>query len=87
MKKIKQILFGFLFILVAASCTENFDDINTEQTGFNSDEVSAKFFLTSTQVELYGPSRFTYWRAQLIHADRYAGQFNLGHSASWWDIE
>lgn len=85
MNKIKQILFGFLCILVAASCTENFDDINTEQTGFNSDEVSAKFFLTSTQVELYGPARFTYWRAQLIHADRYAGQFNLGHSGSWWD--
>ena len=84
MKKIKLLLFGFLCLLVVVSCTEDFDEINTSQTGFTADEVSAKFFLTSSQVGLYAPDRFPYWRAHLIHADRYAGQFTFGHNASWW---
>ncbi|MFK5973461.1 MAG: SusD/RagB family nutrient-binding outer membrane lipoprotein [Flavobacteriaceae bacterium] len=84
MKKVKSLLFGFLCLLVVVSCTEDFDEINTSQTGFTADEVSAKFFLTSTQVGLYAPSRFAYWRANLIHADRFAGQFTFGHNASWW---
>ena len=81
--------FKFLMIVllsgVAISCTGDFDEINTSQTGFTADEVSAKFFLTSAQVGLYAPNRFPYWRAQLIHTDRYAGHFDFGHDASWWN--
>ena len=73
-----------LLCLVAVSCTGDFDEINTNQSGFTSDEVSAKFFLTSAQVGLYTPSRFAYWRAHLIHTDRYAGHVTFGHNASWW---
>lgn len=69
---------------VAISCTDDFDEINTSQTGFTADEVSAKFFLTSAQVRLYAADRFPYWRAQLIHSDRFAGHFTFGHNASWW---
>ncbi len=87
MKKIKLLLFGFLCLLVVVSCTENFDEINTEQTGFTANEVSAKFFLTSAQVGLYAPNRYSYWRAHLIHSDRYAGHFTFGHNASWWSDE
>lgn len=80
--------FKFLMIVllgIATSCTGDFDEINTDQTGFTSDEVSAKFSLTSAQVRLYAPGRYEYWRGPLIHADRYAGHFNFGHSASWWN--
>jgi len=84
MKKINLMLYGLLCFFVVISCTEDFDEINTSQTGFTADEVSAKFFLTSTQVGLYAPGRFEYWRAHLIHSDRYAGHFTFGHNASWW---
>lgn len=84
MKKIQLMLYGVFSFLLVISCTEDFDDINTSQTGFTTDEVSAKFFLTSTQVGLYAPGRFEYWRAQLIHSDRFAGHFTFGHNASWW---
>ena len=40
--------------------------------------------MTSTQISLYAPTRYPYWRAQLIHADRFAGQFCFGHNGSWW---
>ena len=33
------------------------------------------------------PIRYPYWRAQLIHADRYAGIFCFGMKGSWWDDE
>lgn len=84
MKKMKTLWFGLLCLVVVVSCTKDFDEINTSQTGFTADEVSAKFFLTSAQVGLYAPNRFPYWRAHLIHSDRFAGHFTFGHNASWW---
>ncbi len=85
MRKNKLWLFGLVAAMfVFNSCTEDFDDINTNTQGFLTDEVSAKFFLTSSQVGLYAPNRFVYWRAQLIHSDRFAGHFTFGHNSSWW---
>ena len=84
MKYIKLILMFALMSTVAISCTDDFDDINTSKTGFESSEVSAKFFLTSSQIRLYAADRFPYWRAQLIHWDRFAGHVTFGHNSSWW---
>ncbi|UOB18277.1 SusD/RagB family nutrient-binding outer membrane lipoprotein [Abyssalbus ytuae] len=83
MRYIKLIVFTTLYLLVV-SCTEDFDELNTDQQGFTEEEVSAKFFLTSVQYLLYSPDRYPYWRAHLIHADRFAGHFCFGHNASWW---
>lgn len=85
MKNIKLWTFGLLCLLLGAACTGDFDEINTNQQGFTTDEVSAKFFLTSAQVPLYAPNRFEYWRAHLIHSDRFAGHFCFGHTNSWWN--
>ncbi|RIV51379.1 SusD/RagB family nutrient-binding outer membrane lipoprotein [Flagellimonas taeanensis] len=84
MRKQKNILLGLICSVTIFSCTKSFDEINTDQNGFLSDEVSAKFFLTDTQYKLYSPDRFPYWRAHLIHADRFAGQFTFGFSGCWW---
>jgi hypothetical protein len=84
MKYIKLILMIALMSGVAISCTDDFDDINTSKTGFEASEVSAKFFLTSSQIRLYAADRFPYWRAQLIHWDRFAGHFTFGQNSSWW---
>jgi hypothetical protein len=89
MKKMKiyRLTLIFLLTFVAFSCTDKFDEINKNPESITADEASAKFFLTSTQADLYGPGRFEYWRAQLIHADRFAGQFTFGSSGSWWSDE
>ena len=80
---LKKIAFILLVILGFNSCSD-FDEINENPNAFTSDEVSAKFFMTELQIQLYAPNRFPYWRAQLIHADRYAGHFTFGFSGSWW---
>ncbi|WP_136466996.1 SusD/RagB family nutrient-binding outer membrane lipoprotein [Flagellimonas onchidii] len=87
MKRIKLMTGMLLCLVLATSCTDDFDEMNTDQSGFLADEVSAKFFLTDVQFRLYSPDRFPYWRAHLIHADRYAGHFTFGHNSSWWSDE
>ena len=83
MKYLKLATF-FLCLIIGMACTSDFDEINTSSQGFTTEEVSAKFFLTSAQVPLYSPGRFAYWRAHLIHSDRFAGHFTFGSTKSWW---
>lgn len=83
----KQFIKYILLLFAGAfltQCTGDFNDINVNPSGFTSDEVSGKFFLTGPQVSLYAPDRFPYWRAHLIHGDRYAGHFTFGFSGCWW---
>lgn len=84
MKNFKLIIFSVLLFSLF-SCTGDFEEINTNKQGFESTELSAKFFITDTQFQLYAPARFPYWRAHLIHTDRFAGHFTFGHNGSWWD--
>ncbi|QYA24851.1 SusD/RagB family nutrient-binding outer membrane lipoprotein [Gramella sp. MT6] len=85
MKGILKIVSRSLLLLVfCMSGCSDFEEINTKPDAFTSDEVSAKYFLTGLQIELYAPNRFPYWRAQLIHADRFAGQFTFGFNGCWW---
>ncbi|PRX52392.1 SusD/RagB family nutrient-binding outer membrane lipoprotein [Salegentibacter salegens] len=80
---LRTISATLLLVFLLAGCSD-FEEINTRPDAFGSDEVSAKYFLTGIQIELYAPNRFPYWRAQLIHADRYAGQFTFGFNGAWW---
>lgn len=84
MKKIK-ILFGFVLLMGLVSCTNDFKEINTNPNGITQSEASAKYFITNPQYHLYATDRYPYWRAQLIHTDRYAGHFTFGHNGSWWN--
>lgn len=72
-----------MLVILSTGC-DDFEEVNTQPNAFTTDEVSAKFFLTGTQIRLYAPDRYPYWRAQLIHADRYAGHFTFGFNGSWW---
>ncbi len=86
MKTIKIIL-AFVFVLGLASCTKDFEEINTNPNVVTSDEASGRYFITNPEVRLYGPDRYPYWRAQLIHSDRFAGHFTFGSHGSWWSDE
>jgi len=85
--KIYKLTLFFFIAFVTLSCTKKFDEINKNPQSVTANEASGKFFLTSPQAALYGPDRYAYWRAQLIHADRFAGQFTFGSSGSWWSDE
>ena len=87
MKYIYKIFIVLATVLAFSACTDDFNEMNTNPTGFTQDEVSAKYFLTTPQYKLYAPGRYAYWRAMIIHTDRYAGQFCFGMKGSWWSDE
>ncbi len=81
--KLKIVVLGLLLLGMPLGCSD-FEEINEKPNAFFFKEVSAKFFITQLQIQLYAPNRFPYWRAQLMHADRYAGHFTFGFNGSWW---
>jgi len=82
-KMIYRISIVLLLIFTSVGCSD-FQEINDRPDAFTSSEVSAKYFVTGTQIELYAPNRYPYWRAQIIHADRFGGQTTFGMKGSWW---
>jgi hypothetical protein len=84
-------LYKFIIVIIVAlmfvNCTDDFSDINQNPSAINAGDISARYFITKSQVKLMAPDRYPYWRAHLIHADRYAGHFCFGHSSSWWSDE
>lgn len=87
MKTIKIIFVGLVLAFGLFSCTKDFVEINTNPNAITSDEASARYFITNPQYKLYAPDRYPYWRAHLIHVDRYAGHFTFGDHGSWWSDE
>jgi hypothetical protein len=85
--KLKYIISLLIYTVSLVGCTDRFEEINTRPDVFYSDEVSGKFFITNPQYRLFAPDRYPYWRAHLIHADRYAGHFTFGHNSCWWSDE
>ncbi|WP_186757108.1 SusD/RagB family nutrient-binding outer membrane lipoprotein [Echinicola salinicaeni] len=87
MKLFHKTLIGLASLATLGSCTSEFEDINTNPNLIGEEDASAKYFLTELMVRPYIPARYAYWRANLIHTDRYAGHFTFGHSVSWWSDE
>ncbi|WKN45090.1 SusD/RagB family nutrient-binding outer membrane lipoprotein [Tunicatimonas pelagia] len=83
--KILQKTFAVLLVLVTlGACTSDFEEQNINPNLIVTEDASAKFFLTEAMLRPYLPSRFAYWRGNLIHADRFGGHFTFGHSRCWW---
>ena len=84
MKKI-HVLLTSLFLIIAFSCTKDFDEINEQPDALSVDDVSAKFFVTSLQQQLFKPAAVPVWFGQIFHQDQYAGHHAGGHSQYSWD--
>lgn len=82
--KIYKFLIVAFMLGCLAGCTDEFEDINKDPSAITGENIEAKYFITRAQVNLMAPNRYPYWRAQLIHADRYAGHFCFGFNGSWW---
>ena len=85
--KYKSLIIFIFIALGMASCTDDFVEINKDPNAITQEEASARYFITDPQYRLYAPDRYPYWRAHLIHADRYAGYFTFGHNGCWWSDE
>ena len=84
MKKINVILTS-LFLIVAFSCTQDFNEINEQPDALSVEDVSAKFFVTTLEQKLFKPEAVPVWFGQIFHQDQYAGHHAGGHSQYGWD--
>jgi len=87
--KTTKYLLAIIMLAGLMSCTKSLDfsGINTNPNSITAKEASARYFLTPVEYLLYAPDRYPYWRAQLIHGDRFAGYFTFGFNGSWWTDE
>jgi hypothetical protein len=82
-----RILLIFSSLLIATtivSCTDDFNEINTQPDALTTDDISAKFFVTEIQQRLLRGNMFPRWLGNIIHVDQFAGQSSNGWAGSAW---
>ena len=67
-------------IATVLSCTDDFNDINTQPDALSTDDISAKFFVTNIQQKLLRPTMIPLWFGDIIHPDQFSGQIANGYS-------
>ncbi|RAV99824.1 SusD/RagB family nutrient-binding outer membrane lipoprotein [Pseudochryseolinea flava] len=86
--KISSIFSKSIFVLVVialVSCTSGFDDLNERPNAITPSSASPTGFIGTIERFTFSPDREVWWRAQLIHADRFADHFRFGFNGSWWN--
>ncbi len=74
-----------LLVIALISCTSSFDELNVKPNAITPSSASPTGFIGAIERYTFSPDREVWWRAQLIHADRFADHFRFGFSGSWWD--
>lgn len=82
--KILIICSSFL-IATMLSCTDDFNEINTQPDALSTDDISAKFFVTNIQQKLLRPTLIPLWFGDVIQPDQFSGQTANGWAGSDWD--
>jgi hypothetical protein len=72
-------------VITAVNCTGDFDEMNVRPNAITPSSASPTGFIGTIERFTFNPDREVWWRAQLIHADRFADHFRFGFSGSWWN--
>ena len=81
MKNKILIIIGFFFVV---SCTHDFNQINEQPDALSTEDVSAKFFVTTVQQQLLRPTMVPLWFGNVIMPDQFSGQSSNGWAGSDW---
>ncbi len=84
MKILKKYILVGLVSLAALSCTDNFDELNTNPNQPSSDNPATESVLASCMRKAFHEDRFEFWRGVVLHAERFAGHVDGGYSGGWW---
>ncbi|MEP3388871.1 MAG: SusD/RagB family nutrient-binding outer membrane lipoprotein [Reichenbachiella sp.] len=82
MKKILSIILVFVAV---ASCTDDFEDMNTSPnspSAAGSDNLAPVF--THVQRHAFAETRFNTWRGNLIFGSRFADQWSFSFAGTWF---
>jgi len=83
MKMMNKILIIISFFFVV-SCTDDFNEINEQPDALSTEDVSAKFFVTTVQQQLLRPTMIPLWFGDVIMPDQFSGQSSNGWAGSDW---
>ena len=75
------IIMSFFFVV---SCTDDFNEINEQPDALSTEDVSAKFFVTTVQQQLLRPTMIPLWFGDVIMPDQFSGQSSNGWAGSDW---
>ncbi|WP_430810010.1 MULTISPECIES: SusD/RagB family nutrient-binding outer membrane lipoprotein [unclassified Carboxylicivirga] len=79
----KYILVG-LVALTSFSCTDDFDEMNTNPNSPSADNPATEAVLASSMRKAFHEDRFEFWRGVVLHAERFAGHVDGGYNGCWW---
>ena len=85
MKNSILLICSSFLIATTMSCTDDFNEINTQPDALSTDDISAKFFVTNIQQKLYRPTMIPLWFGDVIHPDQFSGQTANGWAGSDWN--
>lgn len=97
----KHAVLASAALLLASSCTDDFEDVNTNPATYTQSTFDANYLLTQSQLTYTGSTDFAYetWRGNLIHCSMFvqgmasvisywAGDkylLNEGYTAAYWE--
>lgn len=81
MKKILSILLMFVIV---ASCTNDFEDLNTNPNQPSTDSENLAPVLRYVQRHAFAETRFNTWRGNLIYGSRFADQWSFSFAGTWF---
>ncbi|TRX70304.1 SusD/RagB family nutrient-binding outer membrane lipoprotein [Carboxylicivirga sp. M1479] len=79
----KYILTG-LIALTVFSCTDDFDQMNTNPNSPSADNPATEAVLASCMRKAFHEDRYEFWRGVVLHAERFAGHVDGGYTGGWW---
>ncbi len=85
MKNIKLYIPIFILIMGLVSCTDGFEDLNTDGNNANEQNItSINPLIGHVQRHIFAPDRYSSWRGNLIMGARSAEQFSFGFTGTWF---
>ena len=85
MKNRILLICSSILLATTLSCTDDFNEINTQPDALSTDDISAKFFVTNIQQKLLRPTMIPLWFGDVIHPDQFSGQTANGWAGSDWN--
>ncbi|MCT4699500.1 SusD/RagB family nutrient-binding outer membrane lipoprotein [Tenacibaculum haliotis] len=84
-KYIKQITFVLILSLGLHSCTNDFEEINTDPNSVSSETLeNINPLLVQVQRHAFVEARYNTWRGNMILAGRFSEQVSFGFSGTWF---
>lgn len=85
MKLLMKISFGFIFITLIFSCTDNFEEINTNP--YNPTSAPIAGIMAGVQYYEFAEPRFLTWRGNLIYSSQFANQLSYNYAGAWFGAD